>query len=335
MNTRVSIIGDGGWGTTLAMMLAEKGLDVKLWGAFPDYIDEMRSSRVNRKYLPGFEISDEVALTSDLNEALSKRDLIILAVPSQYFRGICEKIVATGAPDVSYLSVAKGIEHSTLMRMSEIAAEVLGEVKVAVLSGPNIAREIAAKMPSATTVSCLDESVAEEIRDCLMTEYFRVYTHHDTTGVELGGALKNVIAIAAGIIDGFGMGTNTKSALLTRGLVEISRVGVAMGAERETFFGLSGLGDLATTCFSPASRNHWFGTEIGRGKTREEILASTEMVVEGVNTSRSAYELHLRHQIEMPIMEQVRKVVWEDKPPKQAILELMTREPKRESLTEH
>lgn len=217
------------------------------------------------------------------------------------------------------------------MRMSDVAKDVLGEVKVAVLSGPNIATEIAKKSPSATTVSCADMNVAEEIRETLMAPHFRIYTHFDTIGVELGGALKNVIAIAAGIIDGFGMGTNTKSALLTRGLVEIIRLGVAMGAERDTFYGLSGLGDLATTCFNPASRNHWFGSLIGKGKTRDEILKNTDSVVEGVNTSRTARKLYLHYGIEMPIMEQVYKVVWEGKSPKEAILELMTREPKRES----
>ncbi len=331
MNKRISIIGDGTWGTTLGFLLTEKGQNVTLWSVFPDYLDEMKKTRVNRKYLPDYELPEDMALTSSLDEALAKKDLIILAVPSQYFRGVCEKIKDAGAPDVPYLSVAKGIENDTLMRMSEVAKDVLGNKNVAVLSGPNIATEIARKVPSASTVSCFDMSVADEIRGILMAPHFRVYTHNDTIGVELGGALKNLIAIAAGIVDGFGMGTNTKSALLTRGLVEISRLGVAMGAEMETFFGLSGLGDLATTCFNPASRNHWFGSLIAKGKTREEILSSTEMVVEGVNTSKSARKLYLRHKIEMPIIDQIYKVIWEGKSPKEAIVELMTREPKRET----
>jgi glycerol-3-phosphate dehydrogenase (NAD(P)+) len=327
----ISIIGDGTWGTTLAMLLSEKGHSVSLWSVFPDYLDEMKRTRINRKFLPDHKIPENIELTVDLGEALGGKDLIVLAVPSQYFRSVCEKIKEAGAPDVPYLSLAKGIENETLMRMSEVAEEVLGNRKIVVLSGPNIATEIVEKKPSATTVSCSDISMAEAVREMLMTPYFRVYTHHDTIGVELGGALKNPIAIAAGIVDGFGMGTNTKSALLTRGLVEITRLGVAMGAERETFFGLSGLGDLATTCFSPASRNHWFGTLIAKGKATEEIVSSTEMVVEGVNTSKSAHELYLRHKIEMPIIKQVYNVVWQGKSPKKAILELMTREPKRES----
>lgn len=331
MISHVAVIGDGTWGTTLAIMLAEKGLDVVLWSAFPDYLDEMKQTRMNRKYLPNHKFPENLILTSDIHEAINARRLIILAVPSQYFRNVCGKIKAGDAPNAIYLSVAKGIEDNTLMRMSEVAADVLGEVKVAVLSGPNIATEIAQTIPSATTVSCADMDVAEEIRQTLMAPHFRIYTHFDTIGVELGGALKNVVAIAAGIIDGFGMGTNTKSALLTRGLVEIIRLGVAMGAERDTFYGLSGLGDLATTCFNPASRNHWFGSLIGKGKSRDEILKSTESVVEGVNTSKSARKLYLRYGIEMPIMEQVYKVVWEGKSPREAILELMTREPKRET----
>jgi len=331
VKNKISIIGDGTWGTTLALMLDENGRDITLWSVFCEYLNEMKKTRLNRKYLPEHKLPESITLTADLEEALDDMDLIILAVPSKYFRIVCEKIRNTGVPDVPYLSLSKGIEDETLMRMSEVAKEVLGDVKIAVLSGPNIATEIADKSPSATTVSCSDISVAEEIREMLMTPYFRVYTHHDTLGVELGGALKNPIAIAAGIVDGFAMGTNTKSALLTRGLVEITRLGVAMGAERETFFGLSGLGDLATTCFNPASRNHWFGTLIAKGKTRDEILRSTDSVVEGVITSKSARRLFLNRKIEMPIIEQVFNVVWQDKSPREAILELMTREPKRET----
>lgn len=331
MISRIAVIGDGTWGTTLAIMLAEKGLDVMLWSAFSDYLEEMKQTRMNRKYLPNHKFPDNLQLTSDIHTAIDKKRLIILAVPSQYFRNICEKIKEAGAPNVIYLSVAKGIEDNTLMRMSEVAVDVLGGIKIAVLSGPNIALEIAQKIPSAATVSCADMDVAEEIRQTMMASHFRIYTHFDTIGVELGGALKNVIAIAAGIIDGFAMGTNTKSALLTRGLVEIIRLGTAMGAERDTFYGLSGLGDLATTCFNPASRNHWFGNLMGRGKSRDEILKSTDSVIEGVNTSKTARKLYLRYSIEMPIMEQVYKVVWEGKSPREAILELMTREPKRES----
>jgi glycerol-3-phosphate dehydrogenase (NAD(P)+) len=331
MISHIAVIGDGTWGTTLGIMLAEKGQDVVLWSAFPDYLEEMKQTRVNRKYLPNHKFPENLQLSSDIRAAIDSRRLIILAVPSQYFRSVCENIKDAGSPNTVFLSVAKGIEDNTLMRMSEVAADVLGEVKVAVLSGPNIAAEIAQKIPSATTVSCADMEIAEEVRQTLMAPHFRIYTHFDTIGVELGGALKNVIAIAAGIIDGFGMGTNTKSALLTRGLVEIIRLGVAIGAESDTFYGLSGLGDLATTCFNPASRNHWFGSLIGKGKSRDEILKSTDSVVEGVNTSKSARKLYLRYGIEMPIMEQVYKVLWEGKSPREAILELMTREPKRET----
>lgn len=326
----IGIIGDGGWGTTLAIILAQKGLDVTLWGAFPDYVEILKAKRVNAKFLPGIKIPREVKITSSLEEAVSEKDIIVLAAPSQYMRAVLKKLTAHDLSGSLFVSVAKGIENKTLLRMSEIIRELLGDVRISVLSGPTIAHEAAKGIPTTIVASSPDTAVAEEVQSIFMTDRFRVYTNDDVIGVELGGSVKNIIAIAAGISDALMFGTNAKAALLTRGLVEMARLGVVMGANKETFYGLSGLGDLATTCISPYSRNRHFGEEIGKGKTLKETLKETEMVVEGVATTQSAHELAKKFKIEMPITSEIYKVLYENKDPEKAVHDLMTRSPKRE-----
>ncbi|OGW78543.1 MAG: glycerol-3-phosphate dehydrogenase [Omnitrophica bacterium RIFCSPHIGHO2_02_FULL_46_20] len=333
-NTRknIGIVGDGGWGTTLAVILAKKGCNVTLWGAFPDYIKILKTKKVNTKFLPGIRIPDEVEITSSLDDAINRKDIVVLAAPSQYMRPILTRLAAYKTSDKIFVSVTKGIENKSLKRMSEIIREILGEALISVLSGPTIAREVAQDIPTTIVASSQDIAIAKEIQSVFMTDRFRVYTNSDIVGVELGGSLKNTIAIAAGISDALGFGTNAKAALLTRGLVEMARLGVAMGAKKETFYGLSGLGDLATTCISLYSRNRRFGEEIGKGKTLKEALKETEMVVEGVATTESAHELANKNKIEMPITEQIYKVLYEDKDPKKAVHDLMTRSPKKEGV---
>ncbi|MBI5124401.1 MAG: NAD(P)-dependent glycerol-3-phosphate dehydrogenase [Candidatus Omnitrophica bacterium] len=329
-NKKISIIGDGGWGTTLAILLSQKGYPVKLWGAFPDYIEALKTNRVNNKFLPGIRIPQEIDITSSLDDTMEKGEIIVLAVPSQYMRGVLTRLTTYDLSGKIFISVTKGIENKTLKRMSEVAHEILGKVSLAVLSGPTIAHEVAQGIPTTIVASSKDIVLAKEAQEIFMTDRFRVYANTDVTGVELGGSLKNIIAIAAGISDALGFGTNAKAALLTRGLVEMARLGLAMGAKKETFYGLSGLGDLTTTCISQYSRNRHFGEEIGRGKGLKEALKETEMVVEGVVTTESAHELAKKHKVEMPIIAEIYKVLYEKKDPKRAVHDLMTRSPKEE-----
>jgi glycerol-3-phosphate dehydrogenase (NAD(P)+) len=326
----ISVLGDGGWGTTLAVLLSRKGFNVSLWGVFPDYIEEVRETRENVRFLPGIKIPESVKFTSEMDEAVRNKDLVVLAAPSQFMRGVLMMLKMEDLSGKAFISVTKGIENTTLKRMSEVVADVLGERTLAVLSGPTIALEVANGVPTTAVVSSNDESFAALIQDTFMTERFRIYTNADVMGVEIGGSLKNVIAIAAGCTDALGYGTNAKAALLTRGLVEIVRLGVAMGAKRDTFYGLSGLGDLTTTCISQYSRNRWLGEEIGRGKRLAEILKETSMVVEGVATARSAHDLAAKYKVEMPIAAEIYRVLYENKDPKKAVQDLMTRSRKME-----
>lgn len=326
----IAVIGDGGWGTALAILLSKKGFDVALWGAFPEYTDIIKKNRENVKFLPGFKIPANVLLTHSMEDALSGRGFVVLAVPSQFMRGVSMKLKMQNISGKSFVSVTKGVENETLKRMSEVITDCLGRQKLAVMSGPTIALEVANGSPTTAVAASGDEKLAKYVQDVFMTENFRVYTSDDVIGVELGGSLKNIVAIAAGTIDGIGFGTNAKAAILTRGLVEIVRLGVAMGAKRETFYGLSGLGDLATTCVSRYSRNRWLGEEIGRGKKLKNILAETDMVVEGVATAKAAYDLSKKYNIEMPVVTEIYKVLYENKDPKTAARDLMTRSPKTE-----
>jgi len=327
---KISIIGDGGWGTTLAILLSGKGHNVTLWGAFAEYVETVKAKRVNTKFLPEVKIPHEVNITSSLNEAIDDKEIIVLAVPSQYMRGVLTRLTPYKLFGKIFVSVTKGIENKTLKRMSEIAHELLGNIEICVLSGPTIAREVVHGSPTTLVASSGNLALAKEIQEVFITDRFRVYTNSDIVGVELGGALKNIIAIAAGICDSLGFGTNAKAALLTRGLVEMARLGVALGAKKDTFYGLSGLGDLTTTCISKYSRNHHFGEEIGKGKSLKDALKETEMVVEGVATTESAYELAKKHRVEMPIISEIYKVLYENKDPKKGVHDLMTRSPREE-----
>ena len=329
--SNITVLGDGGWGTTLAILLAKKGKSVTLWGAFEDNILNIAKHRVNRKFLPGIKFPKSIRLTSDIKLALNRADLIILAAPSQFLRAVLKKVQACGYQKLAvFLSVVKGIETETLMRMSEVIRDELGAVKLAVLSGPTIAHEVARGIPTTAVISSKDPSLAVSLQHLFMTDRFRIYTNSDMIGIEIGRSLKNIIAIACGISDGLGFGTNTKAAILSRGLVEISRLGIAMGAKKDTFSGLTGLGDLVTTCVSPYSRNRFVGEQIGKKKTLKEILSKMDMIAEGVTTVKSAYKLTKKYNISMPITEQVYDVLYKNKNPLKAVHSLMAREKKNE-----
>jgi glycerol-3-phosphate dehydrogenase (NAD(P)+) len=327
---QIAVLGDGSWGTTLAILLAKKGYPVTLWGAFPDYIEYLRRRRINTKFLPGEKIPGSIYLTAKLKEAVASSQIIMLAVPSRYLRKVVRRLKKEDYSGSAFLSLAKGIENNTLMRMSEVIEEELGPVKVAVLSGPTIAVEVSRGIPTTAVVASKDALLAQRLQDLLTTDRFRVYTNSDVIGVELGGSLKNIIAIACGISDGLGFGTNAKAALLSRGLAEIRRLGVAMGACPETFSGLSGLGDLVTTCISPFSRNRFVGEQIGKGKKLIQVLKKMEMVAEGVFTTKAASRLAAKFNVEMPITKEVYLVLYRGKHPLKAVDELMARQRKRE-----
>lgn len=329
-DTKISILGDGGWGTTLALLLAEKGYTVRLWGVFPAYVEEIRKKRENLKFLPGFRIPEQVHLTSDIHEACDRADMAVLAVPSQFMRGVLKKVRKTKFRHLSFVSVAKGIETKTLKTMSQVASDELGPIKLGVISGPCIAREVALKMPSAASLASGNRELSQKIRKIFETDTFTLFENDDILGVELGGSVKNVIAICSGIVEGLGLGSNTRAVLFARGVAEMARLGQAMGARRETFMGLSGLGDLATTCLSPQSRNRWLGEEIGKGLGLKTVLKGTEMVVEGVATAEAVYRLARKHRISMPISEAVYHILFRGEEPRHAVKALMKREPYRE-----
>ena len=328
---KIGVLGDGGWGTTLAIHLAKRGHDVRLWGAFPDYVEVLNKTRENKKFLPGILIPSNIKILPDINKACEGAELVLLAIPSQHMRSVLIKLKSkTCIKKAIVLSAAKGIETKTHKRMSEVITELLGKVRLAVLSGPSIAYEAAREIPTTLVISAANMGLAKKLQEIFITDKFRVYTSDDIVGVELGGSLKNIVAVAAGIGDGLGLGTNAKAAILTRGLAEITRLGIAMGAKHETFSGLTGIGDLVTTCISPHGRNRGFGEELGKGRKAKEILSKTEMVVEGVATAESAYELAKKYKVDMPITTQVYEVIYKDKDPKIAVHDLMTRAPKAE-----
>jgi len=326
----ITILGDGGWGTTLAVLLSNKGYSVTLWGAFESYVKVMVKTRLNPRFLPGVKIPKAIQLTSDLRTAVADKEIIVLAVPSQYTRGVLNKIKGKFAKKTVFLSVTKGIEVGSSKRISELVQAILGGVKFAVLSGPTIAQEVAKGIPTTVVAASHDKKIRKMIQEIFNTERFRVYTNPDITGVELGGSLKNVIAIACGVSDGLGFGTNTKAAILARGLAEISRLGKAMGARLETFSGISGLGDLVTTCISSQSRNRSVGEQIGRGQGLKEICKNMQMIAEGISTAKSAYALSLKYKVDMPITKEVYRLLYFNKPPCQVVKDLMTRKSKEE-----
>ena len=280
--------------------------------------------------MPKVKIPKAIGITSDLGYACLNKELIILAIPSQYLRTTLRKIKAVCGDSAFYVSVVKGIETHSLKRMSQVIHEEMGNIKLAVLSGPTIAHEVACGIPTTAVIASGDEGLRKNLQNVFTTERFRVYTNSDVIGVELGGSLKNIIAIACGISDGLGFGTNTKAALLSRGLLEISRLGIALGAKLSTFYGISGLGDLVTTCISPYSRNRFVGEQIGRGKTLKQISSHMDMVAEGVPTTRSAYALSAKFKVDMPITREVYRVLYKNKSPGRAVKDLMTREKKEE-----
>ena len=327
---KISVLGTGGWGTALAILLHENQHHVFLWGATPDYVEFLKEKRENTKYLQGITIPSDLTITSNIEEALNGTNFIVAAIPTPHVRGILERIKNRFVSGTPIVSVIKGIENETLMRSSEILTDVLGKQPIALLSGPSHAEEVAKKLPTTVVVASEDMELAKEIQNIFMTKRFRVYTNPDVIGVELGASLKNVIAIAAGICDGLGFGDNSKAALLTRGLSEIIRLGVAMGGQRNTFSGLTGLGDLITTCFSPYGRNRFVGEQIAKGKKLPELLKEMNQVAEGIRTTKSVCKLAKKYHVEMPITHEIYKVLFEDKDAMTAVNELMVREPKSE-----
>jgi len=327
---KIAIIGDGAWGTTLAILLSEKGFPITVWSAFPDYASEVQFTRKNRKFLPDIIIPEGILITADLNTAVDTADIVILAVPSQYVVSVLRSIKTISFQGKLFVSVIKGLELKSFLTMSQLIQKELGKVAVAVLSGPTIAVEVARKMPTTAVVACARTKDAAELQGIFSCDYFRVYTNSDVIGVELCGSVKNVIALACGVCDGLGYGTNAKSALLTRGLVEMSRLGKALKAKPETFMGLAGLGDLATTCFSPNSRNRTVGQELGKGRSIKEILASMDAVAEGVVTVKAVHHLARKLKIEMPITRAVYEIIYQRKPAQEAVADLMMRSLKQE-----
>lgn len=326
---RIAVIGAGSWGTTLAGLLAEKGSDVALWVFEEDLAAEIRKTGTNTKYLPGYVLSDRIRPSSDISEVLKDAAYVINVVPTQHTRKVFEKAVPYIHHDAVLVNASKGIENSTLLTVSAVIEELTGK-KAAVLSGPSFAKEVVERRPTAVTIASLDRGQGTELQTLFSTEFFRVYTNTDIIGTELGGALKNVMAIASGISDGLGLGSSTRAALITRGLAEMTRMGVAMGADEKTFGGLSGLGDLVLTCTGALSRNYTVGFKLGKGEALKNILSGMTMVAEGVATSESAYELAGKNKVEMPIIEQIYEVIKHDKQPIDAVKELMTRSLKSE-----
>lgn len=331
MYKRVTIIGDGGMGSVCAMLLCENGVRTTLWGYDPAYLAQIAQKRENVRFLPGYAMPDALRYEADDERAFDGAELIVSAVPCQFLRKTWPRLAAYAPAGVPVVSVTKGIEIGSLRRPTEVLREVLGDGRAyAVLSGPTIADEVAQRLPATATAACEDLDTAQAIQQTFNTAMFRVYTNDDVAGVELAGAMKNVIAIAAGTIDGIRAGDNAKAALLCRGLAEIERLGAAMGANEKTFTGLSGLGDLVTTCISPMGRNRSFGERLGKGMNAAEALAATQSVVEGAATCGAVLELARRYGVEMPITEAIDAVIQGHKDIRTAIADLMGRQLKGE-----
>jgi glycerol-3-phosphate dehydrogenase (NAD(P)+) len=327
---KIAILGDGGWGTALSLLAERQGHPTMLWGTFPEYVKELKEKRENAKFLPGVKIPDSIQITSNIDEAIFFGDIVIIAIPTKYIRNVLFQFKRHDLSRKITVSVAKGVENKTLLMPSQIIRTFMPTAPLVILSGPSHAEEVSRKIPTCVVVASRDQESAKKVQNALMDESFRIYASSDPLGVEVGGALKNVIAIAGGICDGLELGDNTKAALLTRGLLEITRLGARMGAHSETFFGLSGLGDLITTCFSKYGRNRHVGEQIGRGKKISEVLSGMDMVAEGVETARSAYDLSQNYKVDMPITREVYQVLYEGKPAVRALEELMMRPAKDE-----
>jgi glycerol-3-phosphate dehydrogenase (NAD(P)+) len=330
---KIGVIGAGSWGTTLADLLAKKGHKVTLWAYEAELTEAMTRNRENGMYLPGITLAENLSFTSSIKDAVSDKELLVFVVPTQSLRSVLLQAIPHILPDTIIVSATKGIEVETLKLVSQIYEEMLPEElyrKFAVLSGPSFAREVAMEMPTAVVAAATEPAIAQAVQDTFNCRYFRVYTNSDLIGVELGGALKNIIAIAAGISDGLGFGCNTRAALITRGLAEIARLGIALGAKAETFSGLAGFGDLVLTCTGDLSRNRSVGIQLGHGRKLDEILGEMQMIAEGVKTTESTFLLAKKLGVDMPITFKVHEVLYSDRPAKAAVMELMTRDLKAE-----
>lgn len=330
--TRAAVLGTGSWGTAFAKVLADAGTDVVLWARRPELAAAVRDTHENPDYLPGVGLPANLTATSDAVEAVSGAEFVVLAVPSQSLRDNLAAVAGALEPDAVLVSLMKGVELGTTLRMSEVVVEVadVPAERVAVVSGPNLAKEIAVGQPAATVVACSDPHACARLQLTSTTPYFRPYTNRDVVGCELGGAVKNVIALAVGMAEGMGFGDNTKASLITRGLAETSRLGAALGADPLTFMGLAGLGDLVATCTSPLSRNRTFGEKLGRGQTLAELVAQKQQTAEGVKSCRSILDLARKHDVDMPITENVVRVVHQGMAPRDMVRTLMSRSTKAE-----
>ena len=341
MTEKITIIGNGSMATVCALLLESRGAHVTIWGASAEHIAELIQTRENKRYLPGYRISESIHLTPDERAALDGADLIVSAIPTQFIRKIWTRLAPVTPPGVPIISVAKGIENDTLLRPTQVVADVLSRHNddpdkparpMAVISGPSVADELARCLPATVCVASDDDDLAKRIQTIFTTHWFRVYTNPDTLGIELAGATKNIIALAAGILDGLQAGNNAKSALLSRGLAEITRLGMAMGAKKETFYGIAGVGDLATSCFSPTGRNRTCGEMLGKGRKLEAVLEAVAGIVEGVPTTKSVVTLAEKYRVEMPITQAVYQVLFKGMDPIEGISQLMSRQLKPEQV---
>lgn len=327
---KIAVIGSGSWGTAIAVLLAKKGYDVYLWSWKEEESAALCRDRENREFLPGIMLPDNIICTNVMADCTEGAEVIVCASPSVATRNIAKALSGCTKEGQIIVNIAKGLEESTLMRLSQVFKDEIPHAKIAVMSGPSHAEEVSRNLPTTNVVAAEDMQVAKKIQDIFMQDTFRIYTSDDVVGVEIGGALKNVIALCAGICDGLGYGDNTKAALMTRGIAEITRLGVSMGAKRDTFAGLSGIGDLIVTCTSMHSRNRRAGILLGKGKSLDETLKEIHMVVEGVNTAAAALALSKKYGAVMPITEEANKILFEGKDPGSAVLDLMTRDRKAE-----
>jgi glycerol-3-phosphate dehydrogenase (NAD(P)+) len=330
---RIAVLGAGGWGTTLAILLSDNSHKVSLWAYSEDEAKAIRETRLNAQFLPGIPIPSQIEVLTDIEQAVSQKDLVVAAVPSQFLRSVAKQVAHCDYRNTIIVNVAKGIENDSLMTMSDVLLDVLTQLKkrnICTLSGPSFAEEVSRKVPTAIVAASSSIPIAKIVQSVFTTTHFRVYVNEDIRGVELGGSLKNVIAIGAGISDGAGFGDNTKAAIMTRGIAEITRLGVAMGADPRTFAGLSGIGDLIVTCMSRHSRNRHVGEQVGKGRKLSDVLKEMVMVAEGVQTTESTRDLARKYNIDMPITNEVHSALFEGKDPHKATQDLMTRDAKGE-----
>ncbi|MCM1160064.1 MAG: NAD(P)H-dependent glycerol-3-phosphate dehydrogenase [Roseburia sp.] len=327
---KISVIGAGSWGTALALLLSKNGHEVNVWSIMEEEVNMLTEKREHTEKLPGVKLPESMTFTTDLEQSVKGKDLLVLAVPSPFTRSTSKSMCPFVEEGQLIVNVAKGVEEATLMTLSEIIEQEIPKAEVAVLSGPSHAEEVGRGLPTTCVAGAKTKKTAEYIQEIFMNEVFRVYTSPDIIGIELGGALKNVVALAAGIADGLGYGDNTKAALITRGITEIARLGTKMGGEYKTFAGLTGIGDLIVTCASVHSRNRRAGTLIGKGYSMEEAMKEVKMVVEGVYSAKAAMGLAKKYQVSLPIIEQVNQVLFENKPADEAVRELMLRDKREE-----